>query len=42
MTDLSRTIAPKSDQLNARLGELDALRDARLAPFYKARQRYFE
>lgn len=32
----------KSARLNARLSELDAARDQRLAPFYKARHRYFE
>jgi hypothetical protein len=38
----SEAARKKSDQLNARLGELDALRDQRLAPFYRARQKYFE
>lgn len=38
----SEAARKRSDLLNARLGELELMRDQRLAPFYKARQKYFE
>ena len=42
LSNKSEEARKKSDQLNARLGELEDARTLRLGPFYRARHRYFE